>query len=139
MCTCFLNGPSCPWNTKTLDCVPWPRYVRLNTSSFVSLSASMAFATSMTSTLVWGSPCWHVGQTWVSIVTSCRYLLGARQHAVEEPVIHLGVTLGLPNVVPPDVCAVIGDEDAERSGEPRVCERRGDLLHQFGFTRRVAD
>src|SRR2546423_14542363 len=132
MCTCFLNGPACPWKTNTLDCLPCPKYVRLKASSAVSLSASTAFSMSITSTFVIGSVCWQVGQRCCSIVPPPSMTC---DRCFEQEVIHLGVPLGLPDVFSPDVRTVIGDQDGVRGLESLVCERLLHLVDQFTLER----
>ena len=98
--------------------MPWPRYVRLKTSASVSLSASTAAATSTTSILV----------RWDRSGPSARLLacrddstvilllaIAPRDRGLEQEVVDLGVALGLPDVVAPDVRAVIGDDHGERA------------------------
>src|SRR5579864_1947860 len=136
MCTCFLNGPAWPWNTKTLDCFPWPRYVRLNASSAVSLSFATASSISITSTFVIGKACWQVGHRCCSIVPPWS---APRDRGFEQEVIHLGVPLRFPHVATPDVRAVIGDEDGECSCETIIFQCGFDLIDELALARRVAD
>src|SRR5437879_7884878 len=136
MWTCFLNGPAWPWKTKTLDCFPCPRYVRLKASSAVSLSASTALSMSITSTFVIGSVCWQLGHRCCSIVPPPSMTC---DRCFEQEVIHLGVPLGLPHVFSPDVRAVIGDQDGERRLEALIGECLLHLIDQLALARRVTD
>ena len=54
-----------------------------------------------------------------------------RDRGLEQEVIDLGVAFGLPDVVAPDVRAVVGDDDGERIREPRVGEDLRQLLDEL--------
>src|SRR5207247_6308250 len=65
--------------------------------------------------------------------------VAAGDRRVEQEVVDLGVSLGLPDVVAPDVGTMVGDEDGERLLEPWIGEDAAQLLDELAFSRRVPD
>ena len=72
------------------------------------------------------SPC-----SWWLIASVLRTAVAAGDHRLEQEVVDLGVALRLPDVVAPDVRAVVGDERPRTRREARVAEDRRELLDEL--------
>ena len=121
----------------------------MNTSASVSLSASTAAATSTTSIFVSGMTCWQVGQMVGLDCAVVGVLVHRRASAVavaagdggfEQEVVDLGMALGVPDVVAPDVRAVVARRGPRATGVKRGSANTVvELVDELALARRVAD